>query len=554
LRALIVVGYTLLFCVALPIDLWCLGRAVDQALGWAMGATWLGALPAAWGGWLLVGGMRALRRDGGGWPIGVLPPPRLVTGGPYGLVRHPIYLGFDALLLGVGLLAGSAGTAFVVAPLFAPAWVLYALVEERGLARRFGPTWRRYTRRVGWWPRASFLPVVRALAALRVLRVRVVGARHVPRRGPVVLVANHAAYTDPLWLALATPRRVWMATTAEVYRRRGGFGFLVRRWPAFPVRRYRPDPTAARTLLDLLAAGEVVGLFNERERSVLGRYLGVDPGVTNPLARLGVTVVPVAILDSYASGPRWAGTMRLPTVRVTIGPAIALAAGGDLTAAIDHALRGLLEEDPQRVWLERQPLERLHLAVWRCPACLDERGWRAAALRCERCGAGFAPSGDGRIRWPDGRVTSFAAWAERVWAAPDPLPIEVAARALRDVDPPGAIGPLRDEGEVRLRLDPGGLRWAGHALAAADVRSTSTERADTLQVAARGGEMWQFVIAGVSPFRLRIALDRLRGVVTPGVPRAPAGRAPPARPREAVARLSTSPRSRPPPRRAAARR
>ncbi len=37
-----------------------------------------------------------------------------------------------------------------------------------------------------------------------------------------------------------------------------------------------------------------------------------------------------------------------------------------------------------------------------------------------------------------------------------------------------------------------------------------------------GGELWQFRSQAASPFRLRIAVDRLRGVVTPGVVRAAA--------------------------------
>jgi arylsulfatase A-like enzyme/1-acyl-sn-glycerol-3-phosphate acyltransferase len=530
----IVVAYTLAFCVVLPVALFEAGAALDTHLGWRLPPSALGAVPAAWGAWLLAGGMRALWTVGGGWPITALPPPRLVMGGPYRVVRHPIYVGFDLLLLGAGLLVGSPGLAFVVAPLFLPVWMAYAALEERGLRRRFGGAWDRYAQRVGWLPRPSLRPVLLLLQALRVIRVRVEGGHHVPAHGPVVLVSNHTTYADPVWLAAAVPRRIWMATTAEAYRGPGVFRYLVRAWPTFPLRRYRADPAAARALLELLTAGEVVGLFVERERSVLGRYLGADPGVAAAIARLRVPVIPVALQGAYATGPRWAATLRIPTLRARIGAPLDFSTGAP-AEVVDRGLRELLDEDPQRVWLEREPLDRLHRAVWRCPACLDEAGWRPAQLRCEACGAAATPSGDGRVRRSDGRVTTFAEWAEPVWGAAETLPLRARVRVRREVDPAGPLGPLTDEGEAELVLGPDGLRWAGHHLSPGEVRSTSTERADTLQVATADAT-WQFVSEAVSPFRLRLALDAVRGVPSPG--------APAERPPVALARPSAPPRRR----------
>jgi arylsulfatase A-like enzyme/1-acyl-sn-glycerol-3-phosphate acyltransferase len=510
--AAIVLAYTLVFCVALPVGLLAAGFRLDALAGWRPAPTPLGALPAVWGGWLLGRGMWALWTDAGGWPISALPPPRLATGGPYRVVRHPIYLGFQALLVGVGLLVGSLGTVVVAGPLFLPVWLAYAAREERGLRRRFGAAWDRYASTVGRWPRPSLRQALWLLRALGVLRVRVTGLHHLPRRGPVVIVANHTTYADPVWLALAVPRVLWMATTAEAYRTPGAFRWMVRFWPTFPVRRYRSDPAAARAMLGLLGAGEAVGLFVERERSVLGRYQGADPAIAPALARLAVPVVPVALQGGYATGPRWAATLRIPTLHARVGPPIAF---GDepAAAAIDRALRALLAEDPQRVWLEREPLDRLATAVWRCPACGDEPGWRPAALRCEACGASAAPSGDGRVRTAAG-VVSFADWAAPAWARVDPLPMRARVRASREGD--DATAPLVDEGEVELVLGPDGLSWGSRRLAPAEIRSTSTERADTLQIGAAAG-MWQFRAAGWSPFRWRIAVDRLRGAPTPGL-------------------------------------
>jgi protein-S-isoprenylcysteine O-methyltransferase Ste14 len=75
----------------------------------------------------------------------------LITGGVYRICRHPMYLGFVLILLGVALLLGSL-TPFLVIPLFAIAIDRTFIVpEERMLSRDFGPTWDEYREKVGRW-------------------------------------------------------------------------------------------------------------------------------------------------------------------------------------------------------------------------------------------------------------------------------------------------------------------------------------------------------------------------------------------------------------------
>jgi len=73
----------------------------------------------------------------------VFPDHALVTRGPYRLLRHPIYSGYLALLLGSGL-----GMLNVILLLVWPLSLLGILVqarsEERLLESKFGPAYRRY--------------------------------------------------------------------------------------------------------------------------------------------------------------------------------------------------------------------------------------------------------------------------------------------------------------------------------------------------------------------------------------------------------------------------
>ena len=79
---------------------------------------------------------------------------RLVTWGPYRFVRHPSYLGYFLLFMGLPLLWPNFVAVF---PLIAiPGYIRAAEEEERLLAKRFGEEYRRYQRRTG-----RFLPKFR---------------------------------------------------------------------------------------------------------------------------------------------------------------------------------------------------------------------------------------------------------------------------------------------------------------------------------------------------------------------------------------------------------
>jgi protein-S-isoprenylcysteine O-methyltransferase Ste14 len=81
-----------------------------------------------------------------------VPNGRLITSGPYALVKHPLYTGVALLALpGLGFLLGTwlglllGLVLYLASRIFAPR-------EELTLSKTFGPAWEDYTRRVriGW--------------------------------------------------------------------------------------------------------------------------------------------------------------------------------------------------------------------------------------------------------------------------------------------------------------------------------------------------------------------------------------------------------------------
>ncbi len=520
-RAGVLAAYTAAFWVALPAVLWKAAQVLDAALGWPAPRRPAGWLLAAAGLGLVAWSMAELWRTGRGLPVSALPPPWLATRGPYRLCRHPIYLGYDLAVLGVGLGVGSPSLAWIVAPLLAPAWLLYAAVEERGLERRFGERYRFYRRLAGMLPRPGLYLLARALVWAGLLPHRVEGRERIPRRGGAVLVANHASYVDFLYLVAAAPRRVCLLVTAEAFRhplRRA----LMKGGVAVPVRRYRVDPRAARAVFRLVEAGELVAVHVEGERSTLGRLLPPLPGAARLLSRLGAPIIPVGISGSYDVGPRWAGVLRRRPVTVRVGPPLHLA-GSEPAEAISRALAALVRPDPQPVHLEGLPRERLAAVLWRCPRCLAEPPWRPAALRCEGCGAGWQATTEGLLSGPAGPPRTLAEVAAPVWAAPEPGPLRMEVEGFRERSLTGPIEPLQPLGRGTLLVESGALRFGDLVVPLHRLRSTSTEHADTLQVATADG-MWQFRAESGSVFRLQLAVDRWRGAGAPRLAGRPDGR------------------------------
>jgi glycerol-3-phosphate O-acyltransferase/dihydroxyacetone phosphate acyltransferase len=138
--------------------------------------------------------------------------------------------------------------------------------------------------------------------------VRIVGRHHIPQRGPVLLVANHAnSLMDPVLVGLTAKRRVSFLAKAPLFHV-PLFGKIMTWIGMIPVHRPQDAPALTRHSLvslamaaESLAAGAAVGIFPEgktHDLRALSEVLGgtarmiqqaLDAGAT------GLQVVPVGI-------------------------------------------------------------------------------------------------------------------------------------------------------------------------------------------------------------------------------------------------------------------
>lgn len=71
----------------------------------------------------------------------------LVTGGPYAIVRNPIYLGYFLILLATPLAFGHPQSLLIAVPLYLVGGVLRILREEKVLRAHFGAAYDNYAAR-----------------------------------------------------------------------------------------------------------------------------------------------------------------------------------------------------------------------------------------------------------------------------------------------------------------------------------------------------------------------------------------------------------------------
>jgi 1-acyl-sn-glycerol-3-phosphate acyltransferase len=195
---------------------------------------------------------------------------------------------------------------------------------------------------------------------LRVLyRAEVDGRERIPRIGPCIVVANHESMMDPFVLGLATRRVIRYMAKAELWRNpvlalgMDGFG-------TFPVDRGRGDSSALGRARELLARGEIVGIFPQGTcRPIRHRPFSRTP------ARLaletGASIVPAALVGTEAIVRPGRLRVGLPKIRVLIGAAIGveqqkptITASKALTRRLEDAIAELRRPygEPARAWID----------------------------------------------------------------------------------------------------------------------------------------------------------------------------------------------------------
>lgn len=152
-------------------------------------------------------------------------------------------------------------------------------------------------------------------------RYRTVGAERVPRRGGVLLAANHESYLDIPLLGCGVRRRLYFMGRRSLFPN-PVIGWICRHLGWIPIRQDRLDREGFGEAIERIKAGKAVVIYPEGGRSRDGRLLLAKPGVGVIVAKTGCPVIPVHIEGTFEALPTGARFIRCRPVTVTFGEAM----------------------------------------------------------------------------------------------------------------------------------------------------------------------------------------------------------------------------------------
>ena len=146
-------------------------------------------------------------------------------------------------------------------------------------------------------------------------RFRVLGS--VPKRGGLLVAANHASYFDIPLLGCGMPRRAWYLGRSDLFM--PGFKEVLQWLGWIPLRLGRLDRKAFDQAVALINAGKVVVIFPEGTRSLDGHLREAKAGLGMIVAQTGCPVVPAYLKGTFEVLPAGAKRPRFHPVSVSFG-------------------------------------------------------------------------------------------------------------------------------------------------------------------------------------------------------------------------------------------
>lgn len=158
------------------------------------------------------------------------------------------------------------------------------------------------------------------------------GLENIPRKGPVILVANHSSYMDHFvtktMAEAVRPGNVWFPTKAESFEK-----FLSRAWHeamnCYPVNRNEPGEEVFRRASDVLKRNDTLVLYPEGTRNTGGDLLPFKTGAFRMALANNAQVVPVGMTGLAELLPKGSSIPRRRLLSVAIGSPLKVPCEGD---------------------------------------------------------------------------------------------------------------------------------------------------------------------------------------------------------------------------------
>jgi 1-acyl-sn-glycerol-3-phosphate acyltransferase len=129
------------------------------------------------------------------------------------------------------------------------------------------------------------------------------GWGNMPRKGPVLVLANHASMFDPNLVGLASRRYLSYLARKNLFDQ-PVLGSFIRSVGAVPIDRGM-GKEGIQAVLDALGRGCAVLVFPEGERTHTGEVQPLKPGVSLLIKRVNCPIVPVGVAGTFEAWSRF---------------------------------------------------------------------------------------------------------------------------------------------------------------------------------------------------------------------------------------------------------
>jgi 1-acyl-sn-glycerol-3-phosphate acyltransferase len=166
---------------------------------------------------------------------------------------------------------------------------------------------------------------------------------------PLLIIANHTSFADPILLAMAFPRHITFIAKEQFLRQGFSRWLMGKGLGAVFLNKEEADISALRTAIRLMKEGRAVGIFPEGHRNYDNKISRFMPGAAFLALKAGAPVLPVAISNSRHMTRFWRRDMA-----VNIGQPLELTAEGKISQESLAAQAAFLQQKVTELYAENE--------------------------------------------------------------------------------------------------------------------------------------------------------------------------------------------------------
>lgn len=140
---------------------------------------------------------------------------------------------------------------------------------------------------------------------------------YLKEEGPIIVVANHQSYLDPMVTSKLTRGRPGNFVTGEFVFRKNPWGHWFRLGGAIPKKQFVVDTVAVKAMMKVMKRKGVLFIYPEATRSVDGSTITFDDGVAKMAKKAGAAIYIQHIHGAYLTMPRWGKLLPIRKGKIT---------------------------------------------------------------------------------------------------------------------------------------------------------------------------------------------------------------------------------------------